>query len=277
MSPVDCGLSGSRTRDRQGSRPPVAPGPDPFALGARYLVTNGIRRALQPFSPLELDAARASVERNGAAGILLVNGPIQANAITGSAFAFLRRLDLLRAAGATAFVVMIDSEGGDMREGFAMIRGIDRASRDVGPVIAYVKGLGASMASALAVAASYAVIDPFRGRLYVHEPEGGAADHLAILRGNLADLYVRRTLTDRDRIEGFMARGVALDPESARLYGFVDEVAGPERVAEIARAVAQPGGLWSEQIRAAGSWRSYVLRERKAAAEGCLRFGAGAA
>jgi ATP-dependent protease ClpP protease subunit len=269
MSLADSGWCDDCGRDRQGSGPcgcdvsaPVTPGPEPFALEARYLVANGTQRALAPFSSLELSAARASVARNDGAGILVVHGMIEADPITGAAVSFLRRLDLLRAAGARAFVVVVDSEGGDMREGFAMIRGMERASREVGPVIAYVAGLAGSMASAVAVAADYSVIDFFRGRIFVHEPGGGRPEHLPILREDLVNLYASRTLVDRATIEGYMAGGVTLDPESARLYGFVDEVAGPERVAEIARAAAR-GGLWSEPIRAANSWRRCVLRDRE--------------
>jgi ATP-dependent protease ClpP protease subunit len=226
------------------------------------------------FSAGELQVARDSVQAHGGAGVAFLDGEIGRNVLRGtSAFNFCRRLDALKAAGARAAVVRVTSGGGDIAEGLAMIRALERFSAETGPVVAFVAGLAGSMASAVALSADYVIADPLAGRFFMHEPSGGTDEHRASLRERIVGIYEARTLLDRTMIEGFMAGEVTLDAYSAHSHGLVDEVADIPRVEVVARAAATAGGLWAAPIRAANSWRRHVLRERQAYAEGCARYG----
>jgi ATP-dependent protease ClpP protease subunit len=242
---------------------PLSPGAQPFAAEAERLVPNGWARARAALVARETTPARDALARNGA-GPLFVCGPITAD----SAFFFLRQMDTFRALGARALLVGVRSSGGDARGGFAMIHAMQRASREGICTIAHVEHAG-SMAGAVAVAADYAVADPL-GQFFLHEPSGGEAAHVEHFRAELVKLYQGRTLMDPAAVAGWMAGAVTLDAGAAHQYGFVDEVAPPARVAEVARA-ATTGGLWNETIRAANSWRRHVLREPRAAAEVAAR------
>jgi len=221
-----------------------------------------------PFSPRELSLARNSVAQHGGAACVALQGPIDG----ASAFFVCRSLDAARAGGAKAIVLDVASEGGSVPAGLAVIRAVDRLRAEGVPTIANVARRADSMASVIAVSCAYGVMGP-GASMTIHEASGGRDDHLAILRDKLLAIYEARTLTDRAQLAGYLAGAVSLDAQAAHSLGFVDEVAGPERVETIARAAGRSGSLYATEILAANSWRRTVLRERQADAAGVVRYG----
>lgn len=272
------------TCDRQIGGPPVSrckcydppaavsPGASPLALEAEGVHPSGIAVAMKlaraPFAPYELSLARNSVAQHGGAGVVHLQGGIDG----GSAFHVCRMLDASRAAGAKAIVLDITSEGGSVPAGLAIVRAVERLRAAHVPTIASVRHHANSMASVITVSCDYAVLAP-AATMSIHEAQGGRDDHLAILRAKLLDTYEARTLMDRAQLAGYLSGAVSLDAQAARSHGFCDEVAGPERLEELARGVAGPAGLYAGPIAAANSWRRTVLRERQADAEGVTRYG----
>ncbi len=251
--------------------PPVYPGPKPFAAEAdRFRPPHAWALAFAPFSPLEFSIAQNSVSAHDRAGAVLLHGGIGGEARGQFAFNIGRRLDALKVAGARAVLLDVRSEGGDVAEGLAVIRMLKRASREIGPTVAWISSFANSMASVIAVSCDYALMAP-DATMQLHEVSGGRDDHREILQREVLDIYAARTLADRAKLAGYLAGAVRLDALQAHSHGFVDEVAGPERAEEVARAAAS-GGLWAGPIVAAKSWRRTVLRERAADASGVVRY-----
>ncbi len=250
----------------------VSPGASPLAAEAEDIHPAGLAvarmLARRTFSPRELSLARNSVAQHGGAACVALQGPIDG----ASAFFVCRSLDAARAGGAKAIVLDVASEGGSVPAGLAVIRAVDRLRAEGVPTIANVARRADSMASVIAVSCAYGVMGP-GASMTIHEASGGRDDHLAILRDKLLAIYEARTLTDRAQLAGYLAGAVSLDAQAAHSLGFVDEVAGPERVETIARAAGRSGSLYATEILAANSWRRTVLRERQADAAGVVRYG----
>lgn len=249
--------------------PALTPGAKPFAAEAANFHPAGWavghKLAHKAFAPYELSLIRNSIATHGGAAVVFLNGKVDGS----STFHLCRMMDAARTVGAKAIVLDIRSEGGNVPAGLVVVRALERLRKEHVPTVAVISHQADSMASVIAVSAAYAVMAP-EARMCIHEASGGDPAHLEILRAKLLDIYAARTLTDRAKLEGYLAGAVTLDACSAHSHGFVDEVAGPDRMEAVARAAAR--GLYSQAIMAANSWRRHVLRERQADADGVVRW-----
>ncbi|ACL64648.1 peptidase S14 ClpP [Anaeromyxobacter dehalogenans 2CP-1] len=152
------------------------------------------------------------------------------------------REQLKQADGARRVNVHINSPGGDVDQGKAMLSGL--RSLRAGEKVAVVEGLAASAATVVAMGADRVVMEP-EAVFMIHEASGGmwgsAADHekfAEILRMDNAAvraLYAKKTGLDDGRIAELMAAqepggtvpGTYMDAARARELGFADEVLAP--------------------------------------------------
>jgi ATP-dependent protease ClpP protease subunit len=154
------------------------------------------------------------------------------------------KLDELRAAGAAALDVYVNSPGGDVFDGMAIHAEISRWDR--GEKVVTVDGLGASIASAIAMAGDRVVLSP-HAMLMVHNPRTIAlgdpaqlrktADNLEAIRGVLIGVYAARTGLERDEIGKLMDAETWLTADEAVAKKFADEIASaPEQGDAVPRA-----------------------------------------
>ncbi len=161
-------------------------------------------------------------------------------------------LDAIRAAGARAVLLVVNSNGGDVRGGLGIVRALRRFSDEVGPVVAYVKK-AESMACSVAVAADFVVADP----------DSTWADHHAVngslLNQSVFDFLCSRVLLSPEKLLIQIDAALRFSSHDAMLSGFADEVGDFERAHQRAYG-ARNGYLLST---APHTFRQQVLAERK--------------
>lgn len=158
-------------------------------------------------------------------------------------------LSSLDASGADPVNLRVNSPGGDVLEGMAMINDLKASGRSVTAIIT---GAAFSMASAIAVSAAKTVAH--RGSwLMIHEPWSivvGGTDEMRTqalvtekMRDSLADIYTAKTGLDRTEILRMMAAETWLTADEAKTLGFVDEVL-PDAAAIDTSVVARHAGKY---------------------------------
>lgn len=145
-------------------------------------------------------------------------------------------IDQLAALKGRAAVLRINSPGGSVAEGFAIINAMQRH----GQVSVEIDGIAASIASAIAVSGRRASIAE-NALLMIHAPwmgtEGNAdelrknADMLDKFGDQLADIYVRRTGKPKATVERWMSSETWFTADEALAVGLVDEIAKPLAIA----------------------------------------------
>lgn len=124
----------------------------------------------------------------------------------------------------------VNSPGGNVFDGVAMHSIL---LRHPGKVYAHVDGLAASAASVVIMAAAH-ITSAGGGMVMIHEPQGVAiggishmrsmAEAMERVRGQMADIYARRTGMPRLKILELMAAETWMTADEAFEMGFVDEV-----------------------------------------------------
>jgi ATP-dependent protease ClpP protease subunit len=251
--------------------PKIPPAPTVgYAWEARNLTPSAMKT--DPIWPTRYAMARDHVARYGAGLAFL--GPLAGGGLTDTtAEHFGRVLDAAQAAGARSLIVDVNSTGGDVREGLAMIAMLEKFSKEVGPTIANVSVRAHSMAAVIVTACDYAVASS-SASLHVHGVSGGTDQERASLTDRLASILVARTLVPANEMRGWVTTEIALDAYAAQANGLVNEVAGGERAHELARRCTGRGRLvaFVSDPVAWSSWRRCVLHDRAVAAAGVTRF-----
>lgn len=160
-----------------------------------------------------------------------------------SALDFVKELEAL---GSRDVELRVNSDGGDVFEGYAIYNAINRYP---GHVTAYVDGLAASAASLLIMAANEVVMGQ-ASFLMIHNSwcycVGNAAelrdvaDRLEAIDEQMVAIYARRSSKDTDEIREACAATTWLDAEQALEWGLADRVDEALKVAAcIPRAMAK--------------------------------------
>lgn len=140
------------------------------------------------------------------------------------------RAELDKAKDASRIDLYINSPGGSVFEGVAMMAMLNRCGKEVHT---HIEGLCGSMATVLAITGK--TISMVRSSLFmVHNPSGlvwgqakdmrKVADNLDKIRDDMADSYVRRTKLTRDEIIQMMDDDTYLNATEAKDKGFIDEI-----------------------------------------------------
>lgn len=148
--------------------------------------------------------------------------------------AYVEALDELEQSGAKSLEVFVNSPGGDVFEGMAILAAIKRWD---GPKTVTVDGLAASIASVIALAGDTVRMAP--GSMFmIHDPWGMVvgvsaelrkkADLLDQIGSSIRDIYVSKTKATEAEISGLMAAETWMDAEDAKARGFVDEIIGDD-------------------------------------------------
>ena len=147
-------------------------------------------------------------------------------------------------------VVRVNSGGGDVYEGLAIMNALRAHS---GEVLVIVEGLAASAASFIAVGGGTRVVCRPHAELMIHEAwamaDGNAADmtkaagDLDRVSGNLASIYADRAGGDPDTWRELMRAETWFSAEEALAAGLVDAV-------EDARAPVKPAALGRSRVMA---------------------------
>lgn len=175
----------------------------------------------------------------------------------GEAFA-----DLVKAsqkAGARSLLMVLDSCGGNIHQGFLIVDALRAFSRKAGPVVVHVAGEANSMAGAIAVAGDYIVSHPRLSRFAFHRPSMGGLACPPAIENKFIGALERRTMLSRGQVQMFLGAEMRAEPEDQLRWGLADEFGDLARAQEVARAVAGPAGL----SHAPASPRQRALRVKK--------------
>lgn len=133
--------------------------------------------------------------------------------------------------------VRINSPGGDVFDGLAIFNQLDRHKARI---VVDVDGLAASIASIIAMAGDE-IRMAANSMMMIHDPwtiaVGNAvelretADTLEQIGNQLVGTYARRTGTDSEQLETWMADETWFSAEEAKEHGFADTVIEPNAVA----------------------------------------------
>lgn len=140
------------------------------------------------------------------------------------------RSELDKAKEASRIDLYINSPGGSVFEGVAMIAMLNRCGKEVHT---HIEGLCGSMATVLAICGK--TISMVRSSMFmVHNPSGlvwgqakdmrKVADNLDKIRDDMAESYARRTKLSREEIIQMMDDETYLNATEAKDKGFIDEI-----------------------------------------------------
>jgi len=129
----------------------------------------------------------------------------------------------------------LNSDGGDVFEGFAIYESIRRHPAHV---TVYIDGLAASIASVIALAGSE-IIMAANSMMMIHNPWCAAEEPhdaklstlLNKIRVSILDVYTKKTGSDRNVIENMMDDEYWMDAAEAVALGFADEISVPQQIA----------------------------------------------
>lgn len=142
--------------------------------------------------------------------------------------------------------VYINSCGGDVREGLAIMNNLKRVSK---PVHVYVDGFAYSIASVIAMAGDK-VIMPSNTTMMIHNAMWGvygnskelrkSADDLDIINDASCNSYlIKSQKLSRDELNELLNAETYLSAEKALEYGFCDEIENPIDLAKSVEVVEQ--------------------------------------
>lgn len=158
-----------------------------------------------------------------------------------SAKDFLQQLQHLIGEGVDTVTIVIDSPGGDVYQGYAMLDMIEYAKSKGITVKTVVQGIACSMASIFLMAGSegHRFISP-RSMVMIHQPWGqaqGQATEIEIvyekimkIKEDMIDFIAKSTGNDEWIIAKDIERDCWLNSEEAVAYGIVDKIGYPEEV-----------------------------------------------
>lgn len=131
----------------------------------------------------------------------------------------------------------INSDGGDVFEGFTIYQQLVRHSADIH---VYIDGLAASIASVVAMAGSKICVAD-TGMMMIHDPWGmivgnardmrKRADTLDQIRGSIVRVYANQTKLDEMKVSQLMAEETWMTASQALEMGFATEIAEPKLMA----------------------------------------------
>ncbi|HNW09992.1 MAG TPA: Clp protease ClpP [Candidatus Rifleibacterium sp.] len=134
--------------------------------------------------------------------------------------------------------VRVNSPGGDVFDGIAIMNALKDHGKEKGSVTVIVEALAASIASVIAVGAADELIMQEGSYLMVHNPWtiaiGDAKEFeqvagvLRQLSGTLASIYARKTGKDKDEMQALMDAETWIDSAKALELGFADKAEGEE-------------------------------------------------
>ena len=131
--------------------------------------------------------------------------------------------------------VYLNSDGGDVFEGFAIYESLRRYPAHV---TVYIDGLAASIASVIALAGSE-IIMAANSMMMIHDPwcdtDEPYSEKVTLLldklRLQILSIYTRKTGSDRATIEAMMRDEIWMDAAEAVSLGFADRISEPQRIA----------------------------------------------
>ncbi len=145
----------------------------------------------------------------------------------------------LEQAGGRPLNVYINSNGGDVFEGFAIYNQIKRYT---GYTTVYVDGVAASIASVIALAGDKVVMSK-ASMFMIHNASswcyGNAEEMEKVVQAlisideTIKDIYIAKTHLDRDTLTDLMNKETFLTAEEALSCGFADEIIDKEMTEEI--------------------------------------------
>lgn len=152
----------------------------------------------------------------------------------------------------------INSAGGDVFEGFAMLTALDQHK---GKKTVCIESLAASMASVLAMCADKGCLQiAENGYLMIHNPRGMAygeakdlrarADLMDSLRANMLAVYRRHTDLTEEQLGAAMDAETWYDAKAAEAAGFADTILAPAQVAACLDGGALEGAKVPEAVKA---------------------------
>lgn len=166
--------------------------------------------------------------------------------------------DALAAAGDAPLLVTINSPGGNVFDGFAIMAQLERHP---GYVTVRVEGLAASAASYIAMAADRVVM-PEASMMMIHNASGMAigtrdtmratAETLERVDGLMASIYEARTNLPRERIEAMMTAETEMTAAEAVALGFADEIEATPRGAARRDGARRPEAAATTQAETLG-------------------------
>lgn len=134
--------------------------------------------------------------------------------------------------------VRVNSPGGDVFDGIAIMNALKDHGKEKGSVTVIVEALAASIASVIAVGAADELIMQEGSYLMVHNPWtiaiGDAKEFeqvagvLRQLSGTLASIYARKTGKDKDEMQALMDAETWMDAAASLEIGFADKAEGEE-------------------------------------------------
>ena len=164
---------------------------------------------------------------NTIAGTIAIHSDIGSGGL--KAGDFQKQLEKVRG---SALHISINSNGGDVTDGFAIYNMLARhSSRKV----VTIEGIAASMASVIAMVGD-TIIMPQNALMMIHNPWGsiaGGADQIESFGGalkrmqaNIVSAYTKRTKQPADKIQAMMDRETWLTAAEAVELGFADKIEG---------------------------------------------------
>jgi ATP-dependent Clp protease protease subunit len=147
---------------------------------------------------------------------------------------------LTRLRGVSTLLIYINSDGGDVSTGMAILNMLQRFPARK---LVRIDGLAASMASVIAMVGDEIVM-PSNAMLMIHNPwgsVGGTAEQiksfgeaLTIMKSNIVGAYTKRTKLGVDHIRRLMDAETWMGADEAVRLGFADRVEAPLAMAAMA-------------------------------------------
>jgi ATP-dependent protease ClpP protease subunit len=200
--------------------------------------------------PAPKPAATAEI-RDGVARLYLEAAIGSGAGEVGSA-AVAAQLADLKARGARALLIAVDSDGGNALDGIGIFDALREFSRTSGSVVAHVVR-AASAASLVALAADHVVVDP-DGSFMIHGPSGGTEEQRGAVSRRMTAIYRERAdLGEGEIAWRFEADSRALAPRAIEDC-LADEIGTMDRAEMLAEAAASGGALpWSRRRAVLGA------------------------
>ena len=145
--------------------------------------------------------------------------------------------DLAKLSKAKSINLYVNSNGGDVFSGLAIYNILQRVEV---PIIAYIDGIAASIASVIIMAAKKIII-PKNAMIMIHNPTVGmggdaselrkTADVLDRLKTSIISTYATRSKRQPSEISQMMDEETWMNGDDAIKYGFADEIAKDKKIA----------------------------------------------
>lgn len=133
---------------------------------------------------------------------------------------FANEMEYLQNAGVEKINVRINSGGGSVLDGYAIITSILNSKVKVDT---YIDGLAASMAATIAVCGKKTYMADY-GTFMIHEAKGEDEKIAALFTNTINTILTNRTGKSTEDIAAMMKKETWLDAEGCKVHGFIDEI-----------------------------------------------------